>query len=208
MEFLVKFIKEFIIFSRNTIGSINSPYATFRRLSSTTSDLGQVFFIWFLVLLYFAFTSLVKNGTANPYLLTYKFNILFFSTAVTFAGIIFLLFLLAKIVGAKTNIKTLIILWSYTLFPTLVWFFLTSLFYLILPPPRSLTMLGKIFSLFFIFLSSILFFWKIILYYLTLRFGLKLGLYKIGVISIFTGPFVCLYAIIMYQMGIFRIPFI
>jgi len=204
----IRALRLFILFGRNTIGCINSPYTTYRALAKDTVSSGQIIYILLAVIGYFTFASLVRTGIRNPYLLTVKFNTLVIGGTVGFVGIITLLALLGKLLGGKGQFRNLVILWSYTLIPTLVWFFVTSVFYLVLPPPRTLSPWGKLYSLIYISFSMAVLLWKFILYYLTLRFGLKFDLGRIGIVTVVLVPAVVFYSIIMYRYGIFRIPFI
>lgn len=197
-----------ILFGKTSSGCINSPYITYRKLANDKTDARLVVFILLLVILYFAFASLVRTGMHNPYLLTLKFNTLILGAGVGFMGMIFVLFTLGRILGNVTTFKTLFILWSFSLLPTLMWFFFTSFFYLILPPPRTLSILGKLFTLWFVFFTAAIFLWKIILYYLTLRFGLRFDLFKIAAVSLIISPLIVSYSVAMYKLGIFRIPFL
>lgn len=207
-DFFLTLLKLSIFFGRNTIGCLNRPYITYRKLSEEKTEAGQTIYIFILTVVYFAFVSLLRTGIRNPYLLTIKFNSLFWGGCFGFLASIFLLFVLGRLLGSKGSFKTLFILWAYSLLPTLVWFFLTSFAYLILPPPRTLSIWGKMYSVLFIAFSIALLSWKIILYFLTLRFGLRFDLGKIMVISTMLAPFFIAYSVLMYRLGIFRIPFI
>lgn len=201
-------LKLLILFGRNSIGCINSPYITYRRLAEEKTDVRQSVYIFGLALGYFAFTVFVRSGIRNPYLLTMKYNSLFLGGAAAFFLMVLFLFLSGKVFKKQTRLPALILLWSYTLLPTLTWFLFTSLMYLLLPPPRTLSIWGKMYSVFFISFSLSLLLWKIILYYLTLRFGLRLDFWRIGIITAVLTPIITGYSILMYRMGIFRIPFI
>lgn len=197
-----------VIFGRNCIGTFNNPYVTYRKLSAGKVDVRQLIYLFILVISYFIFASLIRIGVRNPFLLTVRFNTLFLGAATGFLGMLLALFYLGKKAGGQGEIRTMVILWGYSLIPTLFWFFLTSIIYIILPPPRSASIPGRIFSLVFIALSLAILWWKIILYYLTLRFGLKLGLYKITLVSVLAVPLILAYSVSMYKLGIFRIPFL
>lgn len=202
-------ITSLILFLRNSVRIISKPYITFRELSVSSNGLGQVFFIHLLVLFYFFSSSLLKTGLHNPFILTLKFNILYFSTYIGFFLMIGLFFLAVKLFKLKEiSLNNLILLWSYSLWPTLCWFLFTSVMFLLLPPPRTLTYPGKIYSLFFLAVSLTILFWKIILYYLTLRFGLRLDLSKIVLISLIIIPSLTAFSVFMYRLSIFKIPFL
>lgn len=208
VTFLLKSLRFLILFARNSFGCLNHPYVTYRSLSLEKTKQGQTVYIFILTLAYFAFASLLRTGLRNPYLLTFKFNSLVMGGLIGFLGTIFLFYILGKIFFGKKKLKTLFILWSYSLLPTIIWFFVTSLMYLILPPPRTLSIWGKMYSLVFVAFSLAVLLWKIILYYLTLRFGLRLDLFKIIIVSAFFTLFLFGYSLLMYKYGIFRIPFI
>jgi len=65
-----------------------------------------------------------------------------------------------------------------------------------------------LFSAIFLVFSTVLFFWKVMLTYLTLRFGMRLDLGRIIVVFGVVGGIMLFYSIGMYKLGIFKIPFI
>lgn len=205
---LLGVIRNFLLFLRNTVGCINNPYATYRRLADEKGRQWHSTFIFLFSIIYFLFASLVRIGKANPFLLTIQFNTLFLGGVLGFLTIVLSLFLLGKLVGGKGNIQSVFTLWSYTLLPTLVWFFTTSFLYIILPPPRTTSLSGKVYSVVFFSFSLALFFWKVILYYLTLRFGLRIDLFRILFISLVIVLEMVLFSLFMYRLAIFRIPFL
>lgn len=205
---MIKILKSFIIFSRNSIGCLNSPYTTYRKITKEQTELWQILFIYILIIAYFLFASLIRTGIRNPFLSTIKFNSLMLISSLSFAGIIFVFYIFSRIFSGVFRIKTIIILWSYSLLPTIVWFFFTSIMYLLFPPPRTFTFWGKLYSLFFISISLSLLWWKSILYYLTLRFGLRFDLLKIILITFFIVPAIAVYSLVTYKLGLLRIPFI
>lgn len=202
-------VKPFFLFLRNSFGIFSNPYVTFRGISLSESSKNQIVFIHALVFIYFFLSSIVKTGLRNPYLLTLKFNSLYFSSYFGFIMMLFLFFTAYKLVSRENfPFNRLLTLWSYTLWPTLFWFFFTSLMYLILPPPRTFTYPGKVYSLVYLAFSLTILFWKLILYYLTLRFGLRFDLYKIILSSLIILPAVFAFSVFMYRLSIFKIPFL
>lgn len=202
------FIRSFILFGRNFIGCVNSPYVTYRKLSGEKTDLGQTIFIPIFIILYFAFVSAIRGSLRNPYLLTMKFNLLIFASLSGFLIMLGLFYIVGKLVGGKGSLQQIYLLWIFSLIPTLVWFFVTSVLYLLFPPPRTLSFPGKLYSVVFIAFSIAVFLWKAILYYLTLRFSLKLDLWRIIQVSSVAIPAVLVYSLLMYRWGVFRIPFL
>lgn len=210
VSIFVKILRLAVLFVRNAVGCFFAPYITYRHIATSEKkdDAYQTVFILILTLCYFAFASLVRVGWRNPFILTLKFNSLFLAAAGGFVGIMLFLYLLGKVWGGAGKLCHLVTLWAYTLLPTVIWFFLTSILYILLPPPRTLSIWGKLYSVIFIAVSVGLLFWKMILYYLTLRFGLRLDLFRIVVSTVMIAPIIAVYSILMYRMGIFRIPFI
>lgn len=204
----LSFIRSFILFGRSLAGCVNSPYVTYRRLAVKEADLGQTLFIPVFIILYFAFVSAIRGSIRNPYLLTMKFNLLLFASIFGFLIMVGLFYTAGKLVGGKGNLRQIYLLWIFSLIPTLVWFFATSILYLLLPPPRTFSFPGKLYSVVFIAFSIAVLFWKTVLYYLTLRFSLKLDLWRIIQVSALVLPSVLVYSLLMYRWGIFRIPFL
>lgn len=196
-----------IISVKDTWGVFNTPYKTYRKLA-LKEELARTFLIFFASVAYFAWASMIRAQTLNPLFLSFNFTKLSLGAFFTFLVIVLSIFFLGKLVGGKGSLKSVFVTWAFSLVPTLLWFFLTSLFYIILPPPRTTSFLGVLFSLFYITFSASLFFWKGLLYFLTLRFSLKLDLLRIILISAFLFPLGVLYSVLMYRLGIFRAPFI
>lgn len=208
VDFLVKMIRWGILFIRTSFGVMNSPYVTYRRLSGEKSEIGEVFYIYGISILYFVWVTILKTVPRNPFLLTVKLNVLLLGTGIGIGVFLCTVYGMAKLVRSKGSFKTLFLLYSYSLLPTIIWFFATSLLYLFFPPPRTISILGKALSIVYIAFSMALLLWKFILYYLTIRFAFRLDVKKIIRVSLVSFPTVMLYALILYKLGIFRIPFI
>lgn len=194
-------------FARNTIGLVTRPYETYRRIIKHGSYWEFVPLTVFIGS-YLGVASLVKIAAFRPFMLTKQFVVLGTAVVVTYGLIVVLLWIFGKIAGGKGELKTIALGWAYTLIPTTIWFLATSFLYMLLPPPRTTRPLGILFSVLFLLFSSVLFFWKIILSYLTIRFSMKLDLLRIGFVFCIVIPIVALYSIGMYRLGIFKIPFI
>ncbi|RJR15726.1 hypothetical protein C4579_01455 [Candidatus Microgenomates bacterium] len=203
MQFLFSLV---IAFSRNVWGSVQTPYSTYRRLTHET--LLQLPFVFALVAAYFFLVSPIKLHTLHPLLLTVNATRLFVISVTTYLGISGFLLLLGSLVGGRGKIESMLMAWGYSLLPTLVWFTTTTLFYVLLPPPRTHSLPGTLFSLLYITFSLSLFLWKGILYYLTLRFALKLDMKRIIGVSVVFLPTLAIYSLIMYYVGVFKVPFI
>jgi hypothetical protein len=89
-----------------------------------------------------------------------------------------------------------------------VWFYITSSLYVLLPPPRTVSILGISYSYIFIVFSLIVLLWKTIIVYLAVRFSSWLSFQEIiyGVLLFFVWFTPLSY--LLYFMKIFRVPFI
>lgn len=195
-------------FLRHLIGIIIRPYETYRELTKGIYLIETVV-IGFLVLGYIGLASLLRKGLdVGPLFLTLYAGKVFWGILFTFIFAWGSLYFIGKLAGGKGTPVSLFLPWAYSLVPTILWFLLTSFFYFLLPPPRTEALTGKLFTLVFITLSLSLFYWKGMLYYLTLRLGHKLSLAKIITVSLITFPLGIIYSLITYKLGLFRIPFI
>lgn len=202
----MKWLALFIRFGKNVWGITQKPYQTYRTLGQ--SDPYELLILFAVIGLYFFLVSPLKLHTLHPFLLTVNTSRLFTTAMATYLGICLFFLILGKLCKSGVSLRGVLLSWGYSLVPTLLWFLTTSFFYVILPPPRHETWLGRSFSLLFITFSLALFFWKGLLYYLTLRFALKFDLKKIIVVSAIFFPLLALYSLFMYRLGIFRVPFV
>lgn len=178
-----------ITFGRSVMGIVVKPYETYRRII----DKGNVWeLVYVAVLAYFLLLSPVKVLAA----------------VATYALVVLAAWFVGQRVGGRGTFKSVALGWGYTMLPTVFWFFMTSLLYIVLPPPRTMSLAGIAFSVLFLVVSATLFFWKLTLGYLTLRFGLKLDLARILVVVAIVGPIVGVWSWGMYRLEIFRVPFL
>ena len=176
-----------IAFCRNAIGLVVRPYETYRRII----DKGSVWELVFIAML----------------VMVSAFRLVF-AAAATYMLVVILVWVVGQRVGGKGTLASVALGWGYTMLPTVCWFFMTSLLYMLLPPPRTTSLAGIVFSVLFLVFSVTLFFWKLTLGYLTLRFGLKLDLVRILVVVAIVGPIVGVWSWRMYRLGIFKVPFL
>lgn len=164
-------------------------------------DFMQVFILFALVFMYFKFAYFLRS---DAYPATLIFSIFLFNFCIT---VIFFYFL-NRFSHKPVQLSSLIFTLSYSLVPTLVWFISNSILYLIIPPPRTFSILGKAFSGFFTAYSLSLLAWKVILFYLTIRFSAKVNFYRAVYQIILYLSFFLPYSFLLYHFRIFRIPFI
>ncbi|MBI3956083.1 hypothetical protein HY339_02410 [Candidatus Gottesmanbacteria bacterium] len=176
-----------VSFCRTAIGLVVRPYETYRRII----DRGSA---WELVFI----ASLVAVSA-------FRFVIAAFAT---YAIVVAAVWVAGERIGGKGTLRGITLGWGYTLIPTSCWFLMTSLLYIVLPPPRTTSAAGIAFSVLFLVLSATLFFWKLTLGYLTLRFGLKLDLARILLVVSVVGPIMGAWSWGMYRLGIFKVPFV
>ena len=206
MTLFKSFFALFIQFLKNVWGSIQSPYATYRKI--VAEDPYQLIIIFTLIAGYFFLASPLKLHTLHPFLLTVNASRLFTTVLCLYLGICFLLLGLSKLFNGVASLRSVLMAWGYSLIPTLVWFLVTLVMYVLIPPPRTETILCRGFSLLYLTFSLSLFFWKGLLYYLTLRFALKFDLTKIILASLLFFPLLGATSYFLYIFGIFKVPFI
>lgn len=176
-----------IAFSRNTIGLVVRPYETYRRIV----DRGSLLELVFIAMLVAASAFRLLAAAAATYVL-----------------VVILVWVVGGRVGGRGSVRSVAIAWGYTILPTITWFLATSMLYVLLPPPRTTSMAGVAFSVLFLIFSATLFFWKLTLGYLALRFGLKLDLARILIVVTLVGPIMAAWSLGMYRLGIFKVPFL
>lgn len=207
MSILSYLLKSGLLFCSHTYGIVRQPYATYRTISQK-GMFGELLYIAAAVLVYLVVASLYRAPEFRLYLLTKQFLLLAVGAAGGFGLSVALLYFLGKIVSGSGTFKSVCMCWGYSLIATICWFFVTSFLFVLFPPPRTGTIRGISFSFLYLVFSSVLFFWKTELYYLTLRFGMKLTLQKIIFVSLVFVPVICGYAILLYKLGIYRVPFL
>lgn len=200
-------IVDAVAFGRHVLGIMTRPYETYRHIVKYGKP-GELVYVAALMMVYFALASIVKVAAFRPFLLTQQFAMLCLgalSGALLSSGA---LFISGRLFGARSSFAALCIAWSYTMLPTVTWFFATSVLYVILPPPRTTSVLGVLFSLLFLIFSAMLLWWKVTLSYLTIRFSLRLNLWQSAAVALMCAPVVAFWALLMYEYGIFKVPFL
>jgi hypothetical protein len=201
----IDLITSFVLVIRNFFLLIFYPYKTMRKIS-LEKDYYQLFIIAGLVFLYFKFVYFLREKT-------YPATLIFIFFLFSFSLTIFFFYLVNRFFGSnksknEASLSSFIFTFSYSLFPTLVWFLSTSILYIFLPPPRTLSLMGKGFSIFFIAFSLSLLIWKLILVYLAVRFSSKQNFLRIFYMIILYLTWFIPYSVFLYYFHFFRIPFI
>lgn len=185
------FIASFLLVLNRFLGLIFTPYQTMRKIS-IDRDFGQLGIILFFVFLYFYATSPFRYGV---FLLNFTLTVLYF-------------YIMGRLSRKDIRFDTALMLFGYTLFPTLIWFVTNAVLYMVLPPPRTLSLLGTSFSIVFIAFSISLLLWKIILLYLAARFTIRQGFYQVMYTIVLYGACVTAVAYVAYGLGWAKVPFI
>lgn len=178
------------------------PYKTMRRISQETDNL-QIYIIFTSICAYFFAANRFREYPYEPF-------ILFLMTVVHFVITVLFFYLVATFLNKKNSIelKPFISTLAYTLLPTIIWFGSSSILYALLPPPRTISLLGAAFSMAYISFSITLLIWKLILLYLALRFATQLAFYRIIYLIVLYLLLVIPYSFVLYAFEYFRIPFI
>ena len=171
------------------------------RKISKEKDYYQLVVIFFLIFIYFKFIYFLRD---NPYPATLIFLIFllnFFLTTRFF-------YIVIHLFNPQTKYSSFFLTMSYSLVPTLIWFITSSVLFIFFPPPRTASLLGSGFSILFFAFSISLLAWKIILIYLALRFSSRLGFYRILYMMLLFLVWFLPYSVFLYQVKLFRVPFI
>lgn len=207
MDVASALIVDGVAFGRTLIGLMTRPYETYRRIVLHGRS-GELIFVALMLSCYFVLASIVKVAAFRPYLLTHQFVLLALGVASGVLLSVLCLYAVAYVLSAPVKLKPLIIAWGYTLVPTVMWFFSTSMLHVLLPPPRTASFPGIVFSIVFIVFSITLLWWKITLSYLTIRFCLKLNFVKSLLIALACAPVLTGWSVVMYKIGVFKVPFL
>ncbi|SRR3989339_1710277 len=202
-KILVNLLSSFLLIFNRFVGLILNPYKTMRKVS-LEKDYYQPGIIIGIIFLYFKFVYYLRDKVYPATLIYLLFIINFLLT------ILFFYFLSRIFSKNKKEItfRSFFFTFSYSLLPTLIWFLTTSILYIFITPPRSFSILGKGFSIFFIAYSISILIWKLILIYLAIRFSSKQNFFRIIYMIVFYLMWFIPYSILLYHFRLFRIPFI
>lgn len=196
-----------IVVFRNYLKLITSPYKAMRRIAGT-KDMWEVYLIFAAVYGYFVFAQIVRQQSLDPFTISSSSLVSFGFFLITFVLITGFFYRLAMRFGHASRYKSYVFTFAYSLLPTLIWFFATSVLFLLFPPPRTQSFLGLSFSLMFIIFSVILLLWRILLLYLSLRFSSRASFYTLIFMLILFAVWFLPYSVLMYALQVFRVPFI
>ena len=182
---------ESIILLQHSVGLIVAPYFTMRRIAVRPRLIHAVLYV-LLALLYLAS---LNTGRVGFFLIQISVTYIFFYIA-------------SWMLGKTASLKQLIVLFTYTLLPTILWFLVSRAVAVVLPPPRTTSMLGVGFSILYIAFSLSLLIWKAILFYLAARYSLRQHFFVVMYTIVLYMPLAVTMAYVSYVMGVARIPFL
>lgn len=200
MRVLLEFLTSFVFVWRYFFLLIFYPHRAMRKIGKER-DLNQVFIIFLTVFVYLKFAYFLKS---QPYPATFLFLIFL----LTFFLTVFFFYFISKFFSSNIKLSPFIFTFSYAIFPSLLWYATNSLLYLILPPPRTTSVLGVSFSIFYLSYSVSLFIWKIMLVYLALRFSTAFSFWRIIYFLLLYLLVFFPYFFLLSAFGIFYIPLI
>lgn len=195
------FASFFLVIKRSVMLAI-SPYKTMRNISEET-DFLQIIIVFIIIGIYF-FTA----DRFRPY--DYEPGILFLLTIFHYGATV-LFFYMVTTIMQKTReftFQSFLFTFAYALIPTIIWFWINSWLYILIPPPRTVSIEGKSFSILFISFSIAMLAWKVILEYLAIRFSTKFSFFAIVYAILLYLVAVIPYSLFMYSLRFFRIPFL
>ncbi len=203
MEFravLKSFFLFFVFGLKDSWGLMFYPYKVMRRLVLYGGS-SLFFFYSFFLFGFFLLQEKIKPVAINGFesFVLYLFNL--FLTCLFY-------YVFLRIFNNKINYSTVVSVYSATLLPTILFFYSNLFFYFLLPPPRTLSLLGIIFSYLYLSWVSALVFWKISLLYLCLRFLGRLDLFKVVFLIVLYTAVFSLYFLLLYQLQLIRLPII
>lgn len=206
---LLSFFVSCVLVIRNTFRLLYDPYKTMRSIAKE-NDYFQVGIILVICCGYFAYAASIRSKTIDPFTITPSALVAASAFVINFLLSVCLLYVFGRIFEVKQThlVRRLLHLSAYSLQPAFIWFMLTSTFFWLIPPPRHETPLGFLFSIFFIFYSLILLDLRIMMLYMTIRFALRTSfLNTVKIMATFLSLFLP-YSLLLYKLGIFRVPFI
>ena len=128
-QVLVDLLVAGVFVIRRLLFLILAPYKTMR-LIAQEKDFYQIMIIAFLILGYFFWAARIKDFPL-------PFWLIFLAAVVNWSFLIGFFYGLAKFFDRRLRWESFVFTLSYSLLPTLIWFFGNSIFYAILPPPRT-----------------------------------------------------------------------
>lgn len=173
------------------------------RAIARDDDMIQLVLIFMSIGGYFYIADTLRQYAYHP-LLLFGLTIMHFLLTVGF----FALLRMVTTNEKEIPIKSALLIFAYALIPTLVWFMVNSWLYFILPPPRTVSFLGKGFSILYISFSIAILIWKVITMYLAVRLVTRFTFFRIVYSMLLYIACMIPYSLFLYSLRLFRIPFL
>ncbi|MCA9371588.1 hypothetical protein KC726_01695 [Candidatus Woesebacteria bacterium] len=198
---IVSWLASLLLVLQRFVRLIIAPYKTARTIVQER-DITQSIIILALVLVYIIWAHHIRPYATSPYII---FLLTVFQLGVK-SSYFYVFFRFAS--QEKVSYKAFFVGYTYTLLPTLMWFMLNSLLFVLIPPPRRFSLPGTWFSIVYIAIGTALFFWKVIMEYLITRFSSKARLSRVVYSWILFVMLFLPYMYVLYQLKIIRLPII
>lgn len=203
---LYRFLAVALIVFKRSLKLVLHPYKEMRTIADK-STYGEACFIFLWCSLLLFISSYVKGFYGLQHVSSPLVPVVIF--LLQSLGISLFFYTALRLLGRKeVSLRRIVVVLSYSLAPTYVWFLSTSILFFLLPPPRSFSLLGTSFSFVFLVWSLMLLYWKCILLYLSVRFASKLSFGTVIYLCILFLTWLVPYSLLLYRLGLFRIPFV
>jgi len=196
------------ILLKNILGTFTHPYLTWKHISREKYILPSLLML-IISLLVFSLRAPLKEGlpdSAYTAIATIFINLT--TSILGFSLISITIYILARKFQSTASFITLSSTWSYTYIPTIIWFLATQSAYLIIPPPRSASIPGILFTILYLAFSISLLTWKILLLWLTFQVTAQLKPLLAIISTIITTIVVIVYSYFLFRTHLWGIPFL
>ncbi len=196
------------ILLKNILGTFTHPYLTWKHISREKYVLPSLLML-IIALLVFSLRAPLKEGLPDSAYTAIATIFINLATSITgFLLISLTIYILARKFQSPTSFLSLASTWIYTYIPTIIWFLATQSTYLLLPPPRSTSPLGILFTVLYLAFSISLLTWKILLLWLTFQITAQLKPSSAIISTSITILFVTLYSYFLFRTHLWGIPFL
>ncbi len=196
------------ILLKNILGTFAHPYLTWKHITRDQYYLPSLLVIT-IAIAAFNIRAPIKEGLPDsaPTAITTLISNLSISI-IGFLLIAYLIYSLCRYFNSRVNFLTIASVWAYSYIPTLIWFLITQGAYVLLPPPRTTSLAGILFTLLYISFSVSLLAWKLLLLWLTFQIPGRLLPTQAFIATTVTAIFVTFYWYVFYTLGLWGIPFL
>lgn len=195
------------ILLKNLLGTITHPYLTWKHL--TREHYLPSVLMFFTAIAIFNFRAPLKSGlpdSAQTAFLTIITNLI--TSIGGYLIVTLLITSLARYFKSQVKFTLILQIWIYSYLPTVIWFLTTQSAYLLLPPPRTSSPLGIIFTIIYLAFSLSLLVWKLLLLWLTFQIPANLSPQQSFVSTLIVILTVACYWYLFFRQHLWGIPFL